>query len=439
VKNLWFAWAVERHLSRSPYDVVIGLSRTWSQDILRVGGGPQDIFNRLTLPAHGQSLARTLKALRRALSPSGAVIRWMEARQFDTPSNPAQRVVCVSALVRGWLLEAHPALDPASVEVVYNRPDLSRFAPPDAELRERLRAAQGWADADVVVCTAGTNFALKGVGTRIRALPLLPRNYRLAVAGGRHPDAWVALAKRLGVGERVHFAGKVDDMPAFYAAADVFALPTYYDACSNAVLEALACGLPAISSARNGSAVFADPRLCCRTRRPPGPGPAHPAGRRTVPGAALPVARRPPLRPAPLHPDGGRDHPNKTGTAMTLDLLFLTPSGETLPSVRFRVLPFVALGRGAALPQTGGARKRPCTSAWPSCSPCPGRGSWSSSKNSSPPGNWRSFAAVARPWPMMWTTPCGPCTRPRPTSPAARPRRPRSRRASPTPARPWTW
>lgn len=261
VKNLWFAWAVERHLSRSPYDVVIGLSRTWSQDILRVGGGPQDIFNRLTLPAHGQSLARTLKALRRALSPSGAVIRWMEARQFDTPSNPAQRVVCVSDLVRGWLLEAHPALDPASVEVVYNRPDLSRFAPPDAELRERLRAAQGWADADVVVCTAGTNFALKGVGTLIRALPLLPRNYRLAVAGGRHPDAWVALAKRLGVGERVHFAGKVDDMPAFYAAADVFALPTYYDACSNAVLEALACGLPAISSARNGSAVFADPRL----------------------------------------------------------------------------------------------------------------------------------------------------------------------------------
>ncbi|MFA6336341.1 MAG: glycosyltransferase family 4 protein, partial [Bacteroidales bacterium] len=105
------------------------------------------------------------------------------------------------------------------------------------------------------------NFALKGVGTLIRALALLPENFRLAVAGGRHPDAWLALARSLGVEARVRFAGKVHDMSGFYAGADIFALPTYYDACSNAVLEALACGLPAISSSRNGSAVFVDPRL----------------------------------------------------------------------------------------------------------------------------------------------------------------------------------
>jgi len=261
VKNLWFAHAVEKRLLRERYDVVIGLSRTWRQDILRVGGGPQDIFNRLTLPAHGEGAARLLKRLGRALSPSAAVIRWMEGRQFDTPANPAQRVVCVSHLVRDWLLQAHPALDPARVEVVYNRPDLSRFAPPCPERRAELRAAHGLEDSQVLICTAGTNFALKGVGTLIHALARLPQNFCLAVAGGRHPDAWINLAQRLGVAGRVRFAGRVEDMPAFYGAADVFALPTYYDACSNAVLEALACGLPAISSARNGSAVFVDPRL----------------------------------------------------------------------------------------------------------------------------------------------------------------------------------
>jgi len=261
VKNLWFAWAVEKRLRQQPYDVVIGLSRTWNQDILRVGGGPQDIFNRLTLAAHGEGLARLGKRLGRLLSPSAAVIGWMEARQFDAPTNPEQRIVCVSHLVRDWLLQAHPGLDPARVGVVYNRPDLSRFAPSSPERRAELRQALGLTDADTVVCTAGTNFALKGVGTLIRALALLPENFRLAVAGGRHPDAWVALARSLGVAPRVRFAGKVDDMPGFYGAADVFALPTYYDACSNAVLEALACGLPAISSARNGSAVFVDPRL----------------------------------------------------------------------------------------------------------------------------------------------------------------------------------
>lgn len=260
LKNLWFALATDRHLSRERYDLTIGLARTWRQDILRVGGGPQDIFNGLTEAAYGDGPARLMKRLRRAASPASAVIRWLEARQFDRPTNPGQRIVCVSHLVRDWLLAAHPGLDPVRVAVVYNKPDLSRFAPPGVEERTRLRAAQGIEPGEVLVCTAGTNFALKGVGTLIRALAHLPRNFRLAVAGGRGPERWLDLARGLGVAERVRFHGRVADMPAFYGAADVFALPTYYDACSNAVPEALACGLPAISSSRNGSAVFVPER-----------------------------------------------------------------------------------------------------------------------------------------------------------------------------------
>ncbi|MBU1228464.1 MAG: glycosyltransferase family 4 protein [Proteobacteria bacterium] len=260
LKNLWFAHAVERRLAREGYDLVIGLGRTWTQDLLRVGGGPQSVFNELTEAAHGSSPARLFKRLRRAVSPSSAVIAWLEARQFDAPASAAQHIVCVSDLVRDWLLRAHPALDPARVSVVYNRPDLARFAPLAPERRALLRSAQGLGDLDTVVCTAGTNFALKGVGTLIRALALLPPQFHLAVAGGRGPGRWLALARELGVAQRVRFAGKVDDMPGFYGASDVFALPTYYDACSNAVLEALACGLPSISSSRNGSAVFVPER-----------------------------------------------------------------------------------------------------------------------------------------------------------------------------------
>ena len=45
-------------------------------------------------------------------------------------------------------------------------------------------------------------------------------------------------------------------MPSFYRVVDVFVLATFYDACSNAVLEALACGCRVVSSALNGSAFF---------------------------------------------------------------------------------------------------------------------------------------------------------------------------------------
>jgi Glycosyltransferase len=261
VKNIWFAWAVEKHLRDTHYDLVIGLGRTWHQDILRVGGGPQDIFQRLTLAAYGCPSMRLVKHLRRIFSPSAAVIRWMERRQFDTPSNPRQHIICVSHLVRDWLLEAHPGLNPAQVGVIYNKPDLDRFAPPDPARRAAMRKSYNIAETDVAICTAGTNFALKGVGTLIEALALLPENFRLAVAGGRNPEHWLRQADHLGLGRRVSFLGKVLDMPSFYGISDVFALPTYYDACSNAVLEALACGLPAITSSRNGSARFVPERF----------------------------------------------------------------------------------------------------------------------------------------------------------------------------------
>ena len=296
LKNLWFAYAVDRRLACEGYDLVIGLSRTWTQDILRVGGGPQSIFNELTEAAYGDGLARTFKRLRRAVSPSSMVIARLEARQFDAPESAHQRVICVSDLVRDWLLKAHPALDPARVSVVYNRPDLDRFQPLAPARRAELRAAQGLAASDVVVCTAGTNFALKGVGTLIRALALLPPQFRLAVAGGRGPERWLRLAQELGVAARVRFAGKVADMPGFYGAADVFALPTFYDACSNAVLEALACGLPAISSSRNGSAVFVPERHILSD-------PADAAGLAQLIGEAAAEAAEPSGRPPFVWPE----------------------------------------------------------------------------------------------------------------------------------------
>lgn len=126
------------------------------------------------------------------------------------------------------------------------------------------RGAQG--GSEVFMGTASTNFRLKGVGPLIHALSLYPRPARLFIAGGRGNTEYRDLARALGVEERVHFCGRVEDMPSFLRALDLFVLPTFYDACSNAVLEALACGCRVVSSASNGSsrflpeeAVLADP------------------------------------------------------------------------------------------------------------------------------------------------------------------------------------
>jgi UDP-glucose:(heptosyl)LPS alpha-1,3-glucosyltransferase len=75
----------------------------------------------------------------------------------------------------------------------------------------------------------------------------------LVVAGGKKADRFVKLAEKLGVARIVKFVGLVEPLP-YYAAADVFVHPTWYDPCSLVTLEASSCGLPVITSRFNGAA-----------------------------------------------------------------------------------------------------------------------------------------------------------------------------------------
>nr|WP_321257705.1 glycosyltransferase family 4 protein [uncultured Pseudodesulfovibrio sp.] len=252
VKVLWFAYASDKALKRGDYDLVFGMGKTVRQDILRIGGGPQSKFWELSKQAWPKGFARSFKMLRRRCSPANWAIHCLDkVRMRRTPC-----IVAVSHLVRDWIVEAHPHLNAADIDVVYNRPDLSRFSPLGEQERLRLRSACGINDDQVVIATAATNFALKGVRHLVSMLTKLPDNFVLHVAGGRNPDKYIRQARELGVEHRVHFLGRVDDMPAFYRAADIFILATFYDACSNAVLEAMACGCKSLSSRLNGSAYF---------------------------------------------------------------------------------------------------------------------------------------------------------------------------------------
>lgn len=254
-KVLWFALAAEIVRRRGKFDVSVGLGNSIFQDIIRLSGGPTRLFWDYSIRAYAPGRERTLKTLARRLSPGKQLGRLVEGLAVRYSSV----LVANSEFVRDLTVRAHPHLDPRSIRVIYNRPDLTRFFPGDASARAELRGRFGLpVNADLVV-TAGTNFRLKGVHVLIRALAALPASFHLAVAGGRGNRELLDLAKSLGVEGRVHFLGRVDDMPALLRAGDIFVLNTFYDACANAVLEALACGLPTVSTASNGSSVFLRP------------------------------------------------------------------------------------------------------------------------------------------------------------------------------------
>jgi len=75
---------------------------------------------------------------------------------------------------------------------------------------------------------------------------------RLLVAGRGDPRPYKTTRLRFWRENPVQFLGEVADLVPVYAAADVFILPTIYDPFSNACLEALACGLPVITTRSNG-------------------------------------------------------------------------------------------------------------------------------------------------------------------------------------------
>src|SRR6185295_3137035 len=92
------------------------------------------------------------------------------------------------------------------------------------------------------------------VAAAILALARLPGHARLVIVGReKNPSRYAAIARRAGVDRRVVFAGPQQDPRPYYGAADAFVLPTLYDPLPNTVLEALACGLPVVTSRRCGS------------------------------------------------------------------------------------------------------------------------------------------------------------------------------------------
>src|SRR5439155_16485112 len=105
------------------------------------------------------------------------------------------------------------------------------------------------------------NYRLKGLAPLLRAVALVPRDrpFTLAVVGHPKFDRYRRLAGRLGVADRVKFLGFRANPKDAYFASDFLVHPTFYDPCSLVVLEALACGLPVVTTRYNGAAELLSP------------------------------------------------------------------------------------------------------------------------------------------------------------------------------------
>ncbi|KAF0182401.1 MAG: UDP-glucose:(heptosyl)LPS alpha-1 3-glucosyltransferase [Nitrospirae bacterium] len=247
--TITFARNVARMVSEAPrFDCVVSFERTICQDIYRAGEG----VHRAWLDIRSQSEAWH-KRLSFKLNPLHHAILSLERELFlKTPC-----VIANSEMVKRQIIE-HYEIPPQKIAVIYNGVDLERFrtVPPDrkAELRQKL----GLPRAAAIALYVGSGFRRKGVPHILKAIAKLKKSgvsdiMFVAVGKDRISD-YEKCAARHGISNRVMFLGPREDVADLYAASDFFILPTLYDPFSNATLEALACGLPVITSKNNGVA-----------------------------------------------------------------------------------------------------------------------------------------------------------------------------------------
>ena len=120
-----------------------------------------------------------------------------------------------------------------------------------ADKRNTLRRELGIVADDAVICFVANELLRKGFGELIEAASrLTERPPHLLVVGGTKPGAFTKRIQQLGLTERVHWLGRVDNerLTAVYAASDVFALPTQYEGWGLVIVEALACGVPVVTA-----------------------------------------------------------------------------------------------------------------------------------------------------------------------------------------------
>lgn len=243
-----FAAAAQAEMARGGFDITQSHERIPGCMIFRAGDGVH--------AAWLDHRARILGPVQRVTQRWSPYHRYVLAAERAMFAHPALRaVICNSQMVADEVVRYY-GVSRDKLQVIYNGVDTDAFHLGLAgEYRLATRSAAGIPNDVPVLLFVGSGFERKGVPQLLRAAARMQRaDARIVIVGAdRKLKAMQQLSEGLGLSRRVLFTGPLKDVRPWYGAADGFVLPTLYDPCPNAVLEALACGLPVVTSTTCGA------------------------------------------------------------------------------------------------------------------------------------------------------------------------------------------
>ncbi|MBI5406115.1 MAG: glycosyltransferase family 4 protein [Nitrospirae bacterium] len=239
------AWVV---LRRFDADVIFSNERLFVQDIFRASDGVHRTWLHIRM-RH----ASVVKKLSLAINPLHWSVRFFD--WYILNQRAFRKIIAPSDFIKRDILQTYPHVREEDIHVIYNGVDLDRFHPGNkSRYRDMTRKELGISETDRLLLFVGTGFERKGLRYAVESLRYLPDNIFLAVIGKGRTQFYKTLAEEIGVQKRIRFLGPVEGVERYYAAADILISPTLYEPMANVILEALATGIPVVTSRDCGNA-----------------------------------------------------------------------------------------------------------------------------------------------------------------------------------------
>ena len=246
-RDLTFALLSRKQLKAGNYDIIQTHDKTLFQDIYRAGDGCHIEWLRQRWKRTG--IPGKLSML---FNPYHWLILSLERNIFR--KHRYRKIIAISEMVKADIMRNYgvPAED---IVVIYNGIDLDRFHPANRErFRNEARRQYHIPDSTRVFLFVGSGFERKGVRYLVEAAEMLDSPITLLIVGKGAGEKFQGFIKK----QRVIFCGPQKQIERYYAAADAFVFPTVYEPFGNVHLEALACGLPVITTRNSGAAEIID-------------------------------------------------------------------------------------------------------------------------------------------------------------------------------------
>ncbi|MBN1635727.1 MAG: glycosyltransferase family 4 protein [Deltaproteobacteria bacterium] len=232
-----------------PEHIHFCVGNTFYMDVYQPHGGLHRawfLHDTLRYPDYLRKYIRFAKRL----SLKDVVQRELENRIFRK-SRP--EIIAISKMVardiRSWF-----NCPDKMIHVIPNGIDRSKFSTENKKYALQVRSRYGLKPEDFIFLFVANNLTLKGFDVLLRACRMLDHlDFKVLVVGTEDVRN---RKKDRDLSDVIRFAGRSEDLEKIYPACDCLVHPSYYDACSLVVLEALASGIVVITTSTNGASMF---------------------------------------------------------------------------------------------------------------------------------------------------------------------------------------